>query len=209
MCILSIVSEGECSKSSAAKVIIYTYHLSSRKVDGAVPVDASAILIEAICADVKQRRDETHAYLRRVIPLALRRCHGALAVVLRERSLKPPVSLRDGLVLRQSVSIAEQVEDYAKHGDSDASSRLLTLQSLVEGIFSMDGVIAFRSDASIVGFNLFLSQSILRRGRGTVGGARRRAFTALASMVSGSTHRSVHSIAGWVFHSARSSYGTA
>src|SRR6185312_8924574 len=125
--------------------------------------------------------DKVKIFLQRVFIDAMRASHGSLIAVV-PRGVCPSTVFPDVIVLDRPVSVPDLVRAYDTTGSEETRASVEGAGHLLEGMLGVDGITVLTSDATVVGFNAFL-----HFGPGVsapaLGGARRRTFDVLASMV--------------------------
>lgn len=168
----------ECVEVRASSGEIYYIFLDHRKEDTAPPLQHLDRLVAAITASCgAEFREALASFLKKQLFTSLRDSHGCLIAVTNMGSA--PVFLRrDGVVLEQPVDFYQLVAQLRK-GEID-STVLSNKGALLKGMLSSDGIIVFDDRGRLLAYNCFVR---VKTEEGVVGGARRRAFTALNSRV--------------------------
>jgi len=159
-------------------------HLSGARTDVPPATVLLLDLVRAITRDVSSDdRDGAVIVFRRVFIDALRSGHGSLIAVL-PRGARDLGIFSDGLLLATPVDVAAAVAAWRREGTVHARAGVQGLAQLLAGMLSADGITLLASDGTIVGYNVFLHPGP-RAGvePRSLGGARRRAYRALAAEV--------------------------
>ena len=158
-------------------------YMSDQRSDTPSPMGA----IEKFCGAatrtvVEPARADTTRYLYRTLVSQLIESHGTLMAVQSGLRRKIPEQLSDCVRLPQPLSIARRIAEYREHKDEEAVAKIASATALLKGMLGSDGIILFRSDASITAYRAFLR---LRASSQLVapGGARRRTFEGLKTLV--------------------------
>lgn len=120
--------------------------------------------------------------LQRVFIDAMRTSHGLLMAVL-PRNVAPREVFSDLIVLDRPINLPELVLAYDRARTESSHATLQGAGRLLEGMLGVDGIVVLTSDASVVGYNAFLHFSGTDLPTVATGGARRRTYEALGSMV--------------------------
>lgn len=160
---------------------VYSMLLSDRPTTSPLPHANAKDLVSQICAHVKDDiRESTTTYLEKTVRLALNACHGAIIVALKGSRL--PAFLADGVVLQRPLDVSDAVRKL-RNGDTEAEHVLNANAALIKGMISSDGITVFDSSARLIAYNCFIASPNKVAGKVVIGGARTRAFEALASKV--------------------------
>lgn len=134
----------------------------------------------------EQVRQRVQIFLQRVFIDAMRAPHGSLIAVL-PQGTRPGDLFNDGIVLERPIQVPALVRAYQReHAEVDRAS-VQAASYLLQGMLSVDGITVLTSDGAVVAYNAFLrlhADHVMPAAR--VGGARRRAFQALSTMVGSS-----------------------
>ncbi len=157
-------------------------YLSGARMGSKHPQQVTQAFIRAISretrADLKQPLRD---FYYRVITELTRDIHGSLIAVLPVSGARMDI-FSDAVWLEEPyLSIPATIEAYAINPGIEEISSLYSRASLIRGMLSCDGITLFRSDGVLLGYNAFIQPT--RAMRQTLGGARRRAFEALAGHV--------------------------
>jgi hypothetical protein len=160
---------------------VYSMLLSDRPATSPLPHSNAAELVSLICRGIDDSvREPAKTFMEKTIRSALNSCHGTIIAVLSKN--KPPSYLSDGVILQRPLDISAAVEKFLG-GDIEAEHVLNAIASLVKGMISSDGITAFDSKGRLVAYNCFIASPNRIAGKVVVGGARTRAFEALATKV--------------------------
>ena len=153
------------------------YHnifLSNKKESAIPPEKYLNDLVKSICDRVNLNIQEpVETYLKRVMQRGLRASHGTLIVVCRTTRL--PKFLSDGVRLTPPIDFAHMM----KNDETSKNTTLSANASLLMGMLSADGIVAFSNDAKIIAYNCFIANPLKVAGGNVIGGARRRTFDTL------------------------------
>jgi hypothetical protein len=161
-------------------------HLSAASTDGPAPSASINALVEAVVKDAKDSvREPLRSYLSSSLGRSLLHGHGALITVVPKGGSIPSQLVKDGTFFGAPIELAQHVENFI---DSQEVSALLMLNSysaLLEGMLGSDGITLIRSDGALLGYNCFVEkdEQVGVLPSQLIGGARRRAFAALAKLV--------------------------
>ncbi|MGO9572470.1 MAG: hypothetical protein ACLP5H_33555 [Desulfomonilaceae bacterium] len=149
------------------------------------PLIALDYLSNAITADVQpDSLPPIHAFVNRTLNDIVRQTHGTLVAVVSKKRRMPPRIMRDGVILSPPFSITEKIRRYTNIKNDETMALLLSTESLIKGMLMTDGITLFRSDGSIIAYNIFIKglgqlESLVY----VMGGSRRRTFERMAAMV--------------------------
>lgn len=150
---------------------------SADRAESPAPDKVVRKLCDVIAEDViNTEKEKIVRFCYRTMKEALAKSHGTLIVVLGKRRKKPPKNMADALVFDTPISIQDRILDYIRYADNESMARLQDTANLLIGLMGCDGILVFRSDASIMGYRAFLSSRISSQSTQRTGGARRRAF---------------------------------
>lgn len=152
--------------------------LNHRDEDSPPPLQYLESLVEAITSQVAaEHREALKGYLNKLLYDALRQSHGCLIAVSADEQV-PAILSEDGVILENSINFSELVAEVASK--SIDSAQLDSKGTLLKGMLNSDGIIVFNQGAKLLGFNCFVKAASTDE---VVGGARKRAFAALANNV--------------------------
>ncbi len=176
-----------CVEISGSRGNCCCVYLSATRDEVPSPKIPTESLARAITKDVPDsERDSVYRFVYRALARALADCHGTLAVVLPKRRRVIPKKLSDATLFEQPLSLACLVSEYKGQKNDETMARLEAAACLIQGTLQSDGIVMFRSNATLVGYRAFLSQSSPRAAKArnnTEGGARRRAFNTLQGLL--------------------------
>jgi hypothetical protein len=160
-------------------------YLSAMSDDEPSPNNYINLLVKVACSDVEQiLKEQTESYLKTILINALQHSHGTLIGVLGYDQLINRIST-DGVTLSSKIDLSNLVATYENQRSDQSLSLLISYGKLLSGMVASDGIVILDTKCNLRGYNLFvkdresltLPQSIL------IGGARRRAYSTLCSMV--------------------------
>lgn len=158
-------------------------NFDSVEESGGYPLDAARSFSESIVRTVNSDfREQSLNFYRRVLAGVLRAGHGCLAVTL--ASGRFPARLKDGVILSPPIDIVEKISLLLKESDCGSDTKLRAGAALIKGMLLSDGITVFGCNGSVRAYNVFIKTRVNSKGFvPTLGGARRRAFDVLSSMV--------------------------
>lgn len=170
------------------KLVIY---VSAARTDQRPPREAvEALARTASVSSNESVRESLESYLRTTLSTSLQRGHGALIAVLNADNKLPEdwVDDRnkvDGVILSTPIDLADAIADYQRTSAAESLARLLSYSNLLDGMLSADGITILGPDGKVRGYNLFVRTSAQENAAPStmIGGARRRAFGVLQSLV--------------------------
>jgi hypothetical protein len=163
----------------------YRYvHLSGATADLVAPMDVVREFIRALAADVPaELREPMGRLYYRVLIDVIQNWHGALAVVLRPGCAAPP-ALGDGVFFDPPVDLTACVRRFIDDPSYAVGAEVQAQTNLIRGMLGADGVLVFRSDGCLLGYNVFVRhEGELALATPPVGGARLRTFEYLRRLV--------------------------
>ena len=142
--------------------------------------------IDNICAAISEDvdikiRENTRSFLLNTLTKALEQCHGSLIAVLPSTKKTLHRSMQDGVILAEPINIPESIQRYLIDKSPESMSALQGISSLLQGMIQCDGIVLFKSDGSIVGYNLFISKT--SNIAPPEGGARLRAYEQICGLI--------------------------
>lgn len=159
-------------------------HLSASEDAQRSPGDSLDALVASATGGVgREHREQVARRLQTVLTHTLQNCHGAIIAVTKTSKAGVPRSLRDGVPLLPPVSLLEHIKEYKLRKDAAAVAQLQAAEILISGMISSDGITLLRPDASVIAYRSFVKSNDGARATRVVGGARRRAFETLCTMV--------------------------
>jgi len=168
----------DCVETNSSHGDRHYIFLNHRDEDSPPPLQYLEKLVEAITAKVEPERQEAlKSYLNKLLFDALRQSHGCLIAVSAEEGV-PALLSTDGVILENSINFSELVAEVVSK--TIDSAQLDSKGTLLKGMLNSDGIVVFNQGAQLLGFNCFVKAA---NADEVVGGARRRAFAALASNV--------------------------
>ena len=149
------------------------------------PLMALDALANVIALDAPADSSESiRAFFNRALNDIVRQTHGTLVAVVSKNRKMPPRTMRDGVILSPPFSITEKIRRYRNIKNDENMALLLSTESLIKGMLMTDGITLFRSDGSIMAYNIFIKGLGQFEFSGYImGGSRRRTFERLAAMV--------------------------
>lgn len=121
-------------------------------------------------------------FYKRVFMDVLQKGHGTLACTMSYRK-KLSDKFRDGIVLKERISVPEIVQELKTQNDIEANTKLNGYMHLISGMLQSDGVTIFTNRGEIVAYNVFVKHSTRTSDAVSMGGARSRAFHSLSRML--------------------------
>lgn len=120
--------------------------------------------------------------LQRIFIDSMRTSHGLLMAVL-PRGVDPRTVFSDVIVLDRPIRLPELVMAYEQSHTETTHAALQGASRLLECMLGVDGIVVLTSDACVVGYNAFLHFGETEVPKVKSGGARRRTYEALSTMV--------------------------
>ena len=82
-------------------------------------------------------------------------------------------------MLAPQIDVVAAITTYYSDPSALNATALQSIATLLKGMLSADGITVLRSDASLVGYNVFVGQQTAKAGETPIGGARLRSFNVL------------------------------
>ncbi len=157
--------------------------LTSAKPATQAVSNAFANLANAITSDVDaDERTQVSDYFRRLLFKLTQQCHGTILVVV-PSSKDFPLSLRDGVVLIQSIDFVSAIIEIRENSAADTCAKLISQEAILKGMIQSDGITVLSSDGKILAFRVFVkpdeSERMALDELDIRGGARTRAHELL------------------------------
>lgn len=155
------------------------FFLSGARVEASQPAEVIQAFVQAVSRDADPEiMSALQDFYARVAGELTRGLHGCLLAVIPRDAAQMEI-FTDAILLAEPVAIPEAVRACLRNPGADESSLLFAYSNLIRGMLGCDGITLFRSDGVLLGYNAFIQ---LGTGmRPSLGGARRRAFNALAA----------------------------
>lgn len=151
-------------------------HFTNSKETSSGMADSLGDLAALLCSKLEGKLAQTSkTYIESLLSMAVRESHGSLIAVVEKPRV--PAFLSDCTPLAPIISISEAVDAVLR--DPSAIPQLHALESVVCGMFCCDGIVIFDTKGNVIAYNAFIKL----KASNIVGGARRRAFQALADKV--------------------------
>lgn len=152
-------------------------HISAKRTDGPAPSASFEKLINYLVQDAPPEIQEPlGSFLSSCIGRALVHGHGALIAVIPVAGILPTT---DGIVFGHEICLHDLAQAFISNQGASEMAALASYGALIEGMLSSDGITIFRTNGNVVGYNFFIKLSPDAQPSELIGGARRRAFTAL------------------------------
>lgn len=183
----------ECVEVRASTGEFHRVFLDHRKDDTDPPLQYLDRLVAAVTRSCEEDYKEALAsFLKKLLFTSMRESHGCIVAVT--NMVRPPQFLaHDGVILHQPIDFYKLVGQLRK-GEID-STVLSNKGALLRGMLNSDGIILFDERGRLLGYNFFVK---VKHEVGVVGGARRRAYAALAAKIgSGLSAAYMQSQDGW------------
>jgi len=142
-------------------------------------------LLSSICCSELELSmiEKTTTYLNRALREAMQNSHGTLLAVIEQGGLTAFSDETDGgSILDPIVSFPQLAAEFST-GSSDSLAKLRDHARLLAGMVACDGIVLIDKGCRIRGYNYFLVSTETNASGNTHGGARRRAFNKLSTLV--------------------------
>lgn len=169
----------ECVEVRGAKGNRRCIFFSAAKSESASPRQNISDLVSLATTDAVDNEGQVRRFLQKILVDAIQTSHGTLIAVVANSQNELPTFLADAILLPNPLNIASRLADYVKQRDDIGHSRLINSATLLRGMVSSDGITVLRTDGCILAYRGFLSQTTVGGG----GGARKRTYSALKSLV--------------------------
>jgi len=169
----------DCVEIRANNGLFHYVFLNHRKEESPPPLQFLDKLVAAVTKMTpEQDREALVSFLSKLLFETLRRSHGCIICVT-NMNIPPKFLSDDGVILEEPIDFGTLIADLKK-GRITASS-LESKGSLLQGMLNSDGIVLFDNRGRLLGYNCFVKVS---QKDAIIGGARKRAFTALESKIS-------------------------
>ncbi len=166
----------ECVEVRSCNEETYYIYFNHEKSDTPSPLTHFDSLISIICKDLEEK-ERTMNFLNNLLIDGLRKSHGCLIAVTSMKTI--PKILADGVLLEEPLDFPGLIIEASRNPES--FEHLISKVDLVKGMLNSDGIILFDCRARLLGYNCFIKLG--KKANSVVGGARRRAFSALKNGV--------------------------
>lgn len=122
-------------------------------------------------------------YFKRMLERTLTACHGTILICGDSEKLKCADTLIDATWLSPPLDFWKAFKDYRSLDSSQSLLQLQHLEELLGGLMNSDGMILFDSRGNVLAYRVFYQGGSAASGASQVGGARRRAFEGVKSLV--------------------------
>lgn len=152
--------------------------LNNREEDSLPPLQHLDNLVSAVCKNApKPTAESLQSYISKLLSTALHASHGSL-VAVSTASNAPKFLSSDGIILENPIDFVDLITKLK--ADEYSEPNLNSKADLVKGMFNSDGIVLFNNRGALLGYNCFTT---IPKANTVVGGARKRAFSTLASRV--------------------------
>jgi hypothetical protein len=132
--------------------------------------------------------DQFRAYLARLLNRSLTQSHGTILACGNDLTLSALNELKDAVPVAPAIDFHSAFEEFQSSGPAGSAGSILTLQrseELLQGFLRCDGIVLFDSLGRVTAYRVFFrsSEQGASTGNAVVGGARRRAFEGLRSLL--------------------------
>lgn len=166
----------ECVEIRANNGSLHYIFLNHIKEDSPPPLQYMDELVFSIVKKVIAKDIEAvTSFLKRLLYDALRKSHGCIIAVTNMKRV-PKFLSDDCVILGTPIDFAKLVGEL-KNGKISPSC-LDSKGCLLKGMLNTDGIVLFDNKSRLLGYNCFVK---VNRNDNVIGGARKRAFTALTS----------------------------
>jgi hypothetical protein len=129
-------------------------------------------------------KEQTSTFYETLFSDVLRAGHGTLATVISHRKKLLPKRFHDSIVLNPPIDIPLNIQSLLSSNDIESNCRLEASASLIKGMMLSDGITIFNDAGAVVAYNTFIKHTSSGHfSQGVAGGARRRTFDFLISMI--------------------------
>lgn len=136
-------------------------------------------LAEAATSAIEDPPSEFVAFIRRILVRAIQNSHGTLVAVI-PSAIGIPEALTDAILLDPAIDLRERFDAHlGGEKTADTLSRLQAGSALLSGFIGSDGITILDDKGRVLGYRAFIKAS---NDDSSEGGARTRAFNALAAL---------------------------
>lgn len=126
-------------------------------------------------------------YIRRLLGTLLAESHGTILVCSANDVTTVP-GMSDAVRLTPPIDVLNTFEQFRSVGTADSLLELQRIEGLLRGLFQSDGIVVFNDTGQVTAYRVFYRPSVaastsVAGGTGVSGGARRRAFEGLRTLV--------------------------
>jgi hypothetical protein len=166
----------ECVEIRSGNDKTYYVHFNHQKGSCPPPLEYFDSLVSQICAGLAEK-ERVKNFLSNLLMDGLRKSHGCLIAVTAMK--KTPSILSDGVFLEEPLDFSSLIDEASRNPEN--FEYLISKSDLVKGMLNSDGIMLFDNNARLLGYNCFIN--ISAKASKVVGGARRRAYSALKDAV--------------------------
>lgn len=157
------------------------FYLSGGRVEAKQPTEVIQAFVRAVSQDAEPEMVQAlQDFYTRVAGELTRGLHGSLMAVVPKIGARMEI-FTDAILLEAPLSIPDAIRACQQNPGDEESTLLFAQSNLIRGMLSCDGITLFRSDGVLIGYNAFIQ--LRSHSQPGLGGARRRAFNALADYV--------------------------
>jgi len=148
------------------------------------PLENQEKFINAILKDVKpDLKEQAKNFFKKLFLEVLQKGHGTLACVINSKKKELPKKLSDGITLPVKIDVVKTISDLLEQNDLQANSVLEGQFSLISGMMQSDGITVFKSNGTVVAYNVFVKHPEKVLKTSTSGGARSRTFITISELI--------------------------
>lgn len=166
----------ECVEVRSGKEETYYIHFNHEKSSSPPPLEHFNSLVSEICSGLGDK-ERVKNFLSNLLMDGLRKSHGCLIAVTSMKKI--PAILSDGVFLEEPLEFSSLIDHVSRNPEN--LEYLISKSDLVKGMLNSDGIMLFDNTARLLGYNCFIN--INAKAGKVVGGARRRAYSALKDAV--------------------------
>jgi hypothetical protein len=132
--------------------------------------------------------EEFRTYFQKLVGDALGRSHGSILVCRDGLPITKVKGMADGVLIEPSIDLESSFETFKKFGTADSILEIQRYEQLLMGMMQSDGIVVFDTAGKITAYRVFFKDTSPakkkpKKAPSIQGGARRRAFEGLKSLV--------------------------
>ncbi len=120
-------------------------------------------------------------YFSRLISEAALKSHGTILACSKEFESKKPAEIADAVLINPKLDFFEAFRGYVTLKSAESITHLSRIEDLLQGFLNCDGIVVFDELGRVVAYRAFFRSAVATEQ--VVGGARRRAFEGLRTLV--------------------------
>ena len=140
--------------------------------------------IRDITSEINSDTENFKKYLEKLLFRELAECHGTILLCASDDVHENTPCISDRISLDEHINLLGLFETFCQSNDVDSLLQLQRAEDLLKGFLLCDGMITFSTNGQIQSYRVFYEAVDSGEAQQVVGGARRRAFSGIASLQS-------------------------